>query len=110
MIEMPQQQSSNELFSDFEDEKRQIREIAEEMNDRAWKKMDGNAEKFDQWVAMRNEFVADKLKEHGVGHAPEHFAAFHYFIGSGLPSGEGHPFDTEDGLVLKSIIEVSKYL
>lgn len=111
MIEMPiLEPSSNELFSEFEAEKNEIRKIVDEMNDRAWEKSGGDTKKFDQLVNDRNEFIADKLEEFGVEYPPEHFAAFHYFISSGLPAGDDRPFDTEDGLVLKSIIEVSKYL
>ncbi len=106
----PVENSKNETYSDFEFEKQEIREIADEMNNRAFDRANGVAEDFDKWVKMRNEFIADKLKEFGVDHSPEHFAAYHYFIGSGLPAGGGYPFDTEDGLVLKSIKEVSKYL
>lgn len=111
MLEIPPiEESKNEVYSEFEHEKGTIREITHQMNERAWNRTGGDAKKFDQWVKMRNEFIADKLKESGVEHLPDHFAAYHYFIGSGLPVGEGYPFDTPDGLVFKAIKEASVYL
>ncbi len=111
MIEtMPKEQSENELFSEFENEKKEIREIADKMNEKAWDVSGDDVAKVDASIKMRNEFIAGKVKESGVEKPPEDFAAYHYFIGSGLSAGSGYEFDTEEGLVLKSIREISKYL
>lgn len=69
-----------------------------------------DTKKFDDLVKMRNEFLQDCLEENGIKEDVNNFAAYHYFIGSGLEVDDDHPFDTENGVIMKAIRTVSKYL